>query len=51
MKFAIRKASDWNYEDELEINSLEELIKFINNNGGKIILKEERITIYDDYVE
>jgi hypothetical protein len=50
MKFKIRKASDWKYKSELEINTLEELINFVEENG-EIILDEDEIMIYDDYIE
>lgn len=37
-------------EPEIEINSLEELLKFIEEHG-EIILNQERIEIYDNYRE
>ena len=42
MKFKVTKASDWVFEEMVEINTLEELLDFIdqkekehNDNGGK----------------
>jgi hypothetical protein len=50
MKFKITRSSDWNYKEEKEINTLEELIEF-NKEKGNLILKEDEIEIYDDYRE
>lgn len=38
MKFAVTKTSDWRYADELEISSIKQLIKFINDNGGQVVI-------------
>ena len=57
MKIKVYKASNWNYEKEVEINTLEELIKFRKECGNDIIIQEEfnsnklAIMIYDDYIE
>lgn len=63
MKVIITKASDWDYKEVKEINSLEELLKIyhsliIDSDKTTIDLykeKEEKIDciviIYDDYVE
>lgn len=60
MKFAITKTSDWRYANELEINSIKQLIKFINDNGGQVVIITNNnisdktipeIEIYDDYRE
>ena len=60
MKFAVTKTSDWRYADELEINSIKQLIKFINDNGGQVVIITNNnisdktipeIEIYDDYRE
>lgn len=54
MKFTVYKTSDSWREDEyqVEINSLEELIKFQQDCGEDIILKRNNeIEIYDDYRE
>jgi len=37
-------------EVDIEINSLEELIEFVKK-WGPIVLNEDNITIYDDYLE
>lgn len=54
MKFKVRKASDWGYKSEVEINNLDELIEFTKNNENRIVLDtddEFMIVIYDDYLE
>lgn len=63
MKVVIEKASDWNYREVKEINTLEELLKIYNTliiDTSKNIIniykeKDKNIdcvvTIYDDYVE
>jgi len=61
MKFRVEKASDYNYESEIEISDFNELIEFINTEGkGCVvidltvedrIISEPTITIYDDYIE
>ena len=59
MIFQITKASDYKYKENVEINTLEELVKlsnkysFGNSNGMNegIIVKGNQIEIYDDYVE
>lgn len=63
MKVVIEKASDWNYREVKEINTLEELLKIyplliIDTNKNIINIYKERnkkidcvVTIYDDYVE
>ena len=56
MKFTVTKTSDWRYADELEISSMKQLIKFINNNGGQVVIITDgnavpEIEIYDDYRE
>nr|DAI22359.1 MAG TPA: hypothetical protein [Caudoviricetes sp.] len=63
MKAVIKKASDWDYREVKEINTLEELLKIyhsliIDTDKTTINLykkKDEKIDcvvkIYDDYVE
>lgn len=63
MKVIIKKASDWDYREVKEINTLEELLKIyhsliIDTDKTTINLykkKDEKIDcvvkIYDDYVE
>ncbi len=59
MKFIVRKASDYK-RFEVELNTLEEFIKFVDTKGDDvrgIILNREFggddliITIYDSYME
>ena len=58
MKFNITKASDWNYRNQVNISTLEELMKFADDNGQLIISpynpitdKQPSIEIYDDWRE
>lgn len=63
MKVVIKKASDWNYREVKEINTLEELLKIyhsliIDTSKNIINIYKEKdkeidcvVTIYDDYVE
>lgn len=66
MKFKLKKASDWGFEDNIEINTLDQLLQFIENAYEKyknehfgqidgIVLSKEgdewQIQIYDDYLE
>ncbi|MDY2804535.1 MAG: hypothetical protein SOT91_04140 [Bacilli bacterium] len=63
MKAVIKKASDWDYREVKEINTLEELLKIyhsliIDTSKNIINIYKERdkeidcvVTIYDDYVE
>lgn len=66
MKFAVLKASDGQFCDVIEINSLNELIEFVEESqknvgatsygGGAVILERTAdginiLTIYDDYIE
>jgi hypothetical protein len=59
MKFFVTKTSTWNYKKHIEINSLEELMDFVKDNGGEVVLSEPypcsdnlpSIEIYDDYRE
>lgn len=61
----ITKASNYDFEKYLIFNTLEELLNFIEKNGGSVIITKNQInsqyqkdksydyeiTIYDDYVE
>lgn len=63
MKAVIIKASDWDYREVKEINTLEELLKIyhsliIDTDKSSINIYKEKdekidcvVTIYDDYVE
>lgn len=37
MEFFVTKTSDWDYKEHIEINTLEELLKFVKENGDIII--------------
>ena len=52
MKFKLRKASDWKFGKEIEVNTLAEL-KAIEDCDECVIIDFESmvITIYDDYIE
>lgn len=53
MKFTLRKASDWDWTDEgteIEIDDLEDLMKFVDING-RIVLSDGEILIYDAWIE
>ena len=55
MIFKIGKASNWNYEEEIEIKTLEDLLEFIDSVSDSIVIETKHdnysITIYDDYLE
>lgn len=60
MKFIIKDASDWLFEEEININTLEELIKYIEEETcGDVIIykpgsydkKEWVLRNYNYYVE
>ena len=60
MKFKVDRASDYNYKESVEINTLEELMEFVNKNGSIVIWGDKEkgayndhsdITIYDGYLE
>ena len=58
MKFKVTKTSDWNYRENVDISTLEELMKFADDNGQLIISpnnpithKQPSIEIYDDWGE
>ena len=50
MIFEVTKCSDWNYKNKIEINTFEELISFVKENG-KIVFDGIGIEIYDYYRE
>lgn len=59
MKALLRKASDYRYEREIELNELEDLIDLIGEYGCGIVVGyttegetlKLTLTIYDDYLE
>ena len=50
MKFTVRKASNWNFEETAIFNTLEELKDYQLNAGVSLIInfKAHRIWIYDN---
>ena len=57
MKFDVRKTSDFEYQKQVNIYSLEHLMDFCRENGGDIIISIDctkelpKIEIYDDWRE
>ena len=56
MKFKVERASDWDYEKEVEINTIEDLIQFSKDCEKNIVLMGASkdmpiLLIYDDYIE
>jgi hypothetical protein len=54
MKFKVYQASTgyFNLREEIEINTLEDLMRFIEECDEQIIIsKDKKIIIYDDYIE
>ena len=57
MKFDVRKTSDFEYQKQITIYSLEQLLDFCRKKGGDIIIsidatkKLPKIEIYDDWRE
>lgn len=53
MKFIVNKTSDWTYKEEVEISSLDELLKMVTDNKNEIIIGQNDgewyIEIYDAY--
>lgn len=53
MKFQVSMASDWGYQDEIEIDTLDGLMGFIQEHEEDIVISSDlkRIIIYDYYIE
>lgn len=61
IKFVVFKASDDDYREAIEVNSLEEFMDFVNKIEYPVIIGkelnfetdevEDTLTIYDDYLE
>ena len=52
MIFYITKASDYDYKEEKEINTVEEIVELSKSyTGNGIIICGNQIEIYDDYIE
>ena len=59
MKFPLRKASNYEFESTIELNTIEDLVEFVENNGevifGLMFMPETEsyelgFTIHDDYI-
>lgn len=54
MKFQLTRTSDYHNKDFIELNTLEELLAFVDKEGNLIISSDGKnfaIEIYDDYRE
>lgn len=59
MKFNVTKTSDWGYRKTIEINTLEELMKFVEDNDEIVLIPSHKfkedvlptIEIYDTWRE
>lgn len=53
MTFIVHKASDWEFEEIVTFNTLEELKDYQLHAGTSLIINfnELEILIYDDYIE
>ena len=51
MKFTLTIASKLDFEKEIKLNSLQELIELIKLYGSEIIMDSDSIKIYDTFVE
>ena len=58
MKFNVTRTSNWDYSEQKEINTLEELMSFVKTNGSCIVMEDintgwtiPRIEIYDSWRE
>ena len=55
--FILKQASDWQRAEPIEINTMEELLAFVEEHGDIIICSKrtdeehQTLTIYDTYVE
>ena len=54
-KFRLTKASDYTYDEGIEVNTIEELFDLIKKYNRPIIIKDDFgvkiIKIYDDWIE
>lgn len=61
MELRLYKASDWNHEEKVVVNTMEELVKLMFKMGHPIIIQEIYVSdtdtyqvgllVYDDYIE
>ena len=55
--FILKQASDWQRAEPIEINTMEELLAFVEEHGDIIVYSKrtdeghQTLTIYDTYVE
>lgn len=55
--FILKQASDWHRAEPIEINTMEELLAFVEEHGDIIVYSKrtyeehQTLTIYDTYVE
>lgn len=46
MKFKVSKASDWVFKDSVEINTLEELLQFVENKYKELENKKDELGLF-----
>lgn len=56
MELIVSKASDPDFHEIIQLNSLEELVNFMHEVNSEVIIGTNtngtlRLTIYDDYIE
>lgn len=55
--FILKQASDWQRKEPIEINTMEELLAFVEEHGDIVIYSKrddeehQTLTIYDTYLE
>lgn len=55
--FMLKQASDWQRKEPIEINTMEELLAFVEEHGDIVIYSKrndeeyQTLTIYDTYLE
>lgn len=55
--FILKQASDWQKKEPIEINTMEELLAFVEKHGDIVIYSKrddeehQTLTIYDTYLE
>lgn len=55
--FILKQASDWQRKEPIEINTMEELLAFVEKHGDIVIYSKrddeehQTLTIYDTYLE
>lgn len=53
MKFTLKKASDWKFKQEINIDTFKDLESIYEEYGTDLVVSFNRseIKIYDDYIE